>query len=260
MSTSNPAWETQKTELELPEEINLQLEVANVGSRTLAILVDLAFCGMVLFVVYSLTILLARDMTGDLVTRFSSHAMTILLLLLIFGFQWGYFNLFEWLWNGQTPGKRLLHLRVIKVDGTPVSWIDVLLRNLSRPIDTFGPMGLIGLLMIFVSRKAQRLGDLMARTLVIHETKIDWSIFDEIKSVVGSTQDIVCHAPSVRLASAQWELLHRYLNRREQLQADVRQRLALSLQETLKPLVKGTDLELSTLPPEDWLMELARRT
>jgi uncharacterized RDD family membrane protein YckC len=246
--------------LELPEEINLQLEVANVGSRTLAILIDLALCAMVLFAVYSLTLLLARDTTGDFATRLSRHAMTTLLLLLIFGFQWGYFNLFEWMWNGQTPGKRLLHLRVIKIDGTPVSWIDVLLRNLSRPIDTFGPMGLIGLVMIFVSRKAQRLGDVMARTLVIHETKIDWSIFDEIKSPVGSAQNAVRQAPSIRLTSAQWELLHRYLNRREHLQADVRQRLALSLQENLKPLVKGTDLELSVLLPEDWLVELAQRT
>ena len=259
MSTSNPAWEARKTELELPEEIDLQLEVANVGSRTLAILIDLALCGMVLFVVYSVTVLLARDTTGDFITRFSGHAMTTLLLLLIFGFQWGYFNLFEWLWNGQTPGKRMLHLRVIKVDGTPVSWIDVLLRNLSRPIDTFGPMGLIGLLMIFIGRKAQRLGDLMARTLVIHETKIDWSIFDEIKSP-ASIQDASRHAPSIRMTSVQWELLHRYLNRREHLQADVRQRLALSLQENLKILVKGTDLELSVLSPEDWLVELARRT
>jgi uncharacterized RDD family membrane protein YckC len=260
MSTSSPSWEARKTELELPEEIDLQLEVANVGSRTLAILIDLALCGMVLFVVYSLTLLIDRDTTGDLITRFSGHAMTILLLLLIFGFQWGYFNLFEWLWNGQTPGKRLLHLRVIKIDGTPVSWIDVLLRNLSRPIDTFGPMALIGLMMIFISRKAQRLGDLIARTLVIHETEIDWSIFDEIKSSAVSSQGRLFHAPSIHLTSAQWELLHRYLNRRDHLQADVRQRLALSLYENLRPLVKGTDLELFTLSPEDWLVELARRT
>ncbi len=258
MSTLNSAWDARKTELELPEEIDLQLEVANVGSRTLAILIDLALGGMILFIVYSLMLLLTRDVTRDLVTRFSTHAILTLLLLLIFGFQWGYFNLFEWIWNGQTPGKRLLHLRVIKVDGTPVSWIDILLRNLSRPIDTFGPMGLIGLLMIFVSRKAQRLGDLMARTLVIHETTIDWSIFDEIKSPLPSSQ--ISNAPAIRLSSTQWELLHRYLNRREHLQADVRLRLSLSLYENLKPLVKGTDLELSPLPPEDWLVELAQRT
>lgn len=261
MSAPSSTGDARKIDLELPEEIDLQVEVASVGSRTLAILVDLALGGLILFIVYSLTILLARNITEDWLTKLSSNALEMLLILLIFGFQWVYFNLFEWMWNGQTPGKRLLHLRVIKVDGSPVSGIDVLLRNLSRPIDTLGPMGLIGLLMIFVSRKGQRLGDLMARTLVIHETEIDWSIFDQIEDVgaisPGSTAVL---APTIRLTPAQWELLHRYLNRRKQLQGDARQRLAISLYEKLKPVVKGTDLECSPLSPEDWLVELARRT
>jgi len=248
-------WNGQKTELELPEEIDLQLEVANVGSRTLAILADLGICGLVLFIAYSMMALWARDVTADWLTRLGSNAINM--LLLVFGFQWGYFNFFEWIWNGQTPGKRMLHLRVIKADGTPVNGIDVLLRNLARPVDTFGPMGLIGLLMIFVSRKAQRLGDLMGQTLVIHETAIDWSIFDQIENPASSPQN---SALSIRLTSAEWELLHRYLNRRENLEPDARHRLALSLYENLKPVAKGTDLELSSLPPEDWLLELARRT
>jgi hypothetical protein len=121
-------------------------------------------------------------------------------------------------------------------------------------------MGLIGLLMIFVSRKAQRLGDLMARTLVIHETKIDWSIFDQLPGASGSEDDPRRLAPAIRLTSAQWELLHRYLNRREQLQPAARTRLAQSLYDTLKPAVHGTELALSSLPPEEWLVELARRT
>jgi hypothetical protein len=136
----------------------------------------------------------------------------------------------------------------------------VLLRNLSRPIDTLGPMGLIGLVMIFVSRKAQRLGDVMARTLVIHESKINWSIFDQIDhpgTIPGTTAVPVA---AIRLTSAEWELLHRYLNRRDQFEAEARQRLAVTLHESLKPATKGTDLERSALEPEDWLMELARRT
>jgi uncharacterized RDD family membrane protein YckC len=260
MNAANTSWDARRTELELPEEIDLQVELANVGSRTLAILVDLALGGLVLFIVYALSMLLGRNMVNDWLTNFSANAFKTVLMLLIFGFQWGYFNFFEWLWNGQTPGKRLLNLRVIKVDGSPVSAVDVLLRNLSRPIDTLGPMGLIGLLMIFVSRKAQRLGDLMARTLVIHETKIDWSIFDQLEQAEAASPDGRAAAPAVRLTSAQWELLHRYLNRRGQLQTEARARLAKSLYDTLKPAVHGTELALSPLPPEEWLVELARRT
>jgi uncharacterized RDD family membrane protein YckC len=215
---------------------------------------------LVLFVVYGLTLLLAHGVTDDWLSRFSADAFKLLLILLIFGFQWCYFNIFEWAWNGQTPGKRLLHLRVIKVDGSPVSGIDVLLRNLSRPIDTLGPMGLLGLLMIFVSRRAQRLGDLMARTLVIHETKIDWSIFDQVELLPAPQGGVSARPATIPLTSAQWELLHRYLSRREQLEPAARDRLALSLHDSLRPAVRGTDLELSSLPAAEWLMELARRT
>ena len=258
MNTSSAAWDARKTELELPEEIDLQVELANVGSRTLAILFDLSLGGLVLFIFYALSLLLGRNMVDDWLTKFSANTFEAVLILLTFGFQWGYFNFFEWLWNGQTPGKRLLHIRVIKMDGSPVSGVDVLLRNLSRPIDTLGPMALVGLLMIFVSRKAQRLGDLMARTLVIHETKIDWSIFDQLEQTSEPGARSV--APIVRLNSAQWELLHRYLNRREELHRDSRARLAQSLYDTLKPAVHGTELALSTLAPEEWLVELAKRT
>ena len=67
-------------------------------------------------------------------------------------------------------------------------------------------------------------------------------------------------AHAIRLTSAQWELLHRYLNRREELPVDVRRRVADSLYTSLRPAVRGTDLELSRLSPEDWLVELAKRT
>jgi uncharacterized RDD family membrane protein YckC len=246
---------TRTADLELPEEIDLQLEVANVGSRTLAILADLGLCAIALLTVY-LLMSIFQGVAGDWMTRFGSHVLAIVLLVMIFAAQWVYFYFFEWLWNGQTPGKRLLHLRVIKVDGAPVSWIDVLLRNLSRPVDAFGPMGLIGLLMIFVTPRGQRLGDLMARTLVIHETPIDWSIFDETEAMPARP----AAALSIRLTSAQWELLHRFLNRRNDLPRDVRNRVASSVYSSLKPLALGTDLELSKLEPEDWLVEFARRT
>jgi uncharacterized RDD family membrane protein YckC len=111
MSSSTSTWDARKTELELPEEVDLQVELANVGSRTLAILADLALGGLILFIVYALTMLLAHNVADDWLTKVSSNVLKTVLMLLIFSFQWVYFNLFEWLWNGQTPGKRLLNLR-----------------------------------------------------------------------------------------------------------------------------------------------------
>src|SRR5471030_925147 len=102
MSTPSPAWDTRKTELELPEEVDLQVELANVGSRTLAILIDITVGCLVLFIVYALWELLAHDVAEDWFTKVSANVVKTVLLLLVFGFQWVYFNLFEWLWNGQT--------------------------------------------------------------------------------------------------------------------------------------------------------------
>src|SRR5277367_4241631 len=102
MPASTPTWDARKTELELPEEIDLQVELANVGSRTLAILIDLSLGGLVLFIVYALSMLLGRNMMNDWLTRFSSNTLSLVSMLLFFGFQWGYFNFFEWMWNGQT--------------------------------------------------------------------------------------------------------------------------------------------------------------
>jgi hypothetical protein len=138
-----------------------------------------------------------------------------------------------------------------------VGGVDVLLRNLARPIDTLGPMGLIGLLLIFVTRRAQRLGDLMAQTLVIHETKIDWSLFEPFDPASGTARRT---APTVRLSAAQWELLHRFVHRRAQIEPESRLRVAQLLRDTLLPAVKGTELARSPLAPEEWLLELARRT
>src|SRR5450631_503375 len=101
MSALISSSDARRTELELPEEIDLQVEVANVGSRTLAILVDIGLGALVLVIVYGLTILFARDVADDWLGRISSNALTTLMILLIFGFQWCYFNLFEWIWNGQ---------------------------------------------------------------------------------------------------------------------------------------------------------------
>ena len=92
MNTLSSISDGRKTELELPEEIDLQVELANVGSRTLAILIDIALGSLILFIVYSLWELLAHDVAEDWFTRMSSHVLKIVLLLLVFGFQWCYFN------------------------------------------------------------------------------------------------------------------------------------------------------------------------
>jgi len=84
-------------------------------------------------------------------------------------FFWGYYIFFEMLWNGQSPGKRWVGLRVIRTDGTPITLSESFIRNLTRFVD-FLPAGYgIGILSMFLDKQSRRLGDLAAGTLVVHD-------------------------------------------------------------------------------------------
>ena len=85
----------------------------------------------------------------------------------------GYFILLEWLLNGQTPGKRLLHIRVIKQGGYALRFFDTLLRNLLRVIDFLPLFYGVGLTSLLFTRDSQRLGDLVAGTLVVYQEPVE---------------------------------------------------------------------------------------
>jgi hypothetical protein len=93
-------------------------------------------------------------------------AILIIVVFLIFA---GYFILFEWLWNGPTPGKRLMKLRVIKDSGRQITLFEALARNLLRFVDYMPGLYLAGAITMLCNKKSKRLGDLAAGTLVVHE-------------------------------------------------------------------------------------------
>jgi hypothetical protein len=93
--------------------------------------------------------------------------------LLNFAVIWGYYICFEWLNHGQTPGKQVARIRVVQLDGSPVSALPAVVRNLVRVID-FLPGGYgVGLIVMFTNDQSRRLGDFAAGTLVVrHQGEI----------------------------------------------------------------------------------------
>jgi hypothetical protein len=89
--------------------------------------------------------------------------------LISFIFLWGYYIFFEMTWNGQSPGKRLAKLRVICVDGRPVTLAESLIRNLVRLVDFLPGFYGVGVVTMFIQPQSRRLGDLAAGTLVVHD-------------------------------------------------------------------------------------------
>jgi uncharacterized RDD family membrane protein YckC len=99
-----------------------------------------------------------------------------ILAIWTFVLQWGYFVLFEWLWHGQTPGKRLLGIRVIQWPGTAISFFQAAVRNVLRVADGLPLLVVdvvpllygVGFVVAACNREHRRLGDLAAGTLVVH--------------------------------------------------------------------------------------------
>jgi uncharacterized RDD family membrane protein YckC len=103
------------------------------------------------------------------------------MMALIFVIFFGYFTFFETWWSGQTPGKRWLKLRVIQEDGRPIDFFSALLRNVLRMIDMVPPpLYSLGIISIFASAHAKRLGDFAANTVVIKERSAEAPTFDEV--------------------------------------------------------------------------------
>jgi len=92
-------------------------------------------------------------------------------VLVTFAIFWGYYIVFEMAWNGQTPGKRWIGLRVIKVNGYPISLVDSTIRNLVRVVDFLPAYYGLGVIAMFANAQARRLGDFAAGTVVVKERK-----------------------------------------------------------------------------------------
>ncbi|MDQ6695527.1 MAG: RDD family protein [Chloroflexota bacterium] len=150
-----------------PEQVAFHYEVAGIGSRFVAALLDHVILGVVLTLIFC-----AMSSIGTVVAMSSEqtgYIVLALLVLVVFVIFWGYFVVFELAWNGQTPGKRAGGLRVIRRSGQPVGAGEVMIRNLLRLVDILPGFYGVGLVTMFIDKEARRLGDFAANTIVVRE-------------------------------------------------------------------------------------------
>ena len=167
--------------IETPERVPLHFALASIGNRFLACAIDHAIQVLTLLLMGLAFFLIAN--LGSLSASVSEapkwvYAVLIVVLFIIFS---SYFALFEWAWNGQTPGKRWLKLRVIRQDGRPVTFWEAAVRNLLRTIDMMpAPFYSIGLISVFASYIDQRIGDMVAGTVVVRERQAEAPAFAQV--------------------------------------------------------------------------------
>lgn len=218
--------------LRTPENVELTYSLAGAGSRFLAILLDTLFKSGALMIIWGTLKIIGISLNLNIFTEKlaclkSSLTLTILLLGALGGFIIiGYYVFFETLWNGQTPGKRIAGLKVIKDNGAAISIIDSTVRNFLRIIDFAPSCYLLGALSILHSRRNQRIGDMAAGTIVV---KIP---LEEIPVVMAEIEvESPLHPPDIReIEEKEYALARNFLIRRNGLSTAVRKRLGATLE------------------------------
>jgi uncharacterized RDD family membrane protein YckC len=144
-----------------PEHITFDYRLAGPFRRLPAFILDLCI-GTAVFIALAIVI----NMT---VAMASGYLATAVMFLLFFVIWWFYGVLFETFMNGQTPGKYMVGLRVLSDSGEPINGMQATLRNLLRAADMFVPV--VGLVVMSLNKKFQRLGDIVAGTIVVIEER-----------------------------------------------------------------------------------------
>ena len=195
-----------------PERVAVDLPIAGLGSRAMAYVIDVGLLGAVGLVLYfGLSFLITDPVNAAL--ALSSLTRTLILVGVFFGL-WVYWTLLEVIWNGQSVGKRLLRIRVVKSDGSPVTVFSSAVRNLLRVVDFLPACYPVGLITMLVDKRHRRLGDLLAGTVLVRDEQIDLSRYEQVTSTIAVNQ---------------LELATSYLSRFEQFEPEAQLRLGLKL-------------------------------
>lgn len=170
-----------------------------------------------------------------------------------FAIYWGYFAIFETLWQGQTPGKRVAGIRVIKESGRPINAFEAIGRNLMRAVDAMPGIYGVGLVCMMLNRQSRRLGDFVAGTVVVHEKPTE-----EVRPTWNTATDASSASGGVGQVTAdELVLIETYLSRRFELDPEVRLRTAIQIADRVK---KKTGLQpQSHQHVDDFLEEAARK-
>ena len=242
----------EQLDIDTPEQIALELPLAGIGSRFLAIAIDTLIQAALYFITALIFIIMLPlgFSVFNFLPRLIGPAMAI---FIVFAIYWGYFAIFEALWKGQTPGKRYAGIRVIKESGRPINAFEAVGRNLMRAIDVMPGIYGVGLVCMMCNRQSRRLGDFVAGTVVVHEKPEE-----ELRpSWTTSAQSSSTTPGAGRATADELVLIETYLSRRWDLDPGVRLDTASKIAARIKA---KTGLE--TQPGQhvdDFLEEAARK-
>jgi uncharacterized RDD family membrane protein YckC len=233
--------------IQTPEGITFSFRLAGPILRCLAWIVDL----LVIVVISQ-----GLGMLGPIAGVISPDLARAVATIGYFVVSIGYGVATEWAWRGQTIGKRLLRLRVMDAQGLRLQFHQVLLRNLLRFVDMLPGLYLVGGLACLVSRRAQRLGDFAANTVVVHSAKYTEPDLDQLLAGKFNSLRQFPHLEArlrQRVSPAEARLALQALVRRDELDPAARVELFAELAEHFKSVVTFPPEAVEAMPDEQYI-------
>jgi uncharacterized RDD family membrane protein YckC len=241
-----------------PENVELQFELAGLGSRFIALLLDSLY--QILLAAIPIILIIAVVSAGinmgieELFTAFGAWVAAGVILFL-FAVKYGYFLFYEVSRGGQTPGKKAVGIKVIRDTSHPIDFRSASLRNLMRAVDELPGVYAVGMLAVFLSPQYRRLGDHVAGTLVVKVRKDDWAKqqAEKAEQVQSSMQQELTPTRTLpdellpglsQVTKDDYRAVRHFLDRRRELQPAVARNLAAKM---AAPLAEKLGADIQTL-------------
>jgi uncharacterized RDD family membrane protein YckC len=245
----------RNVEIDTGESVAFQYELAGLGSRFLALFIDIAIqllVGLSIFFAFISFVSLAFWRALYLNAHLYKIGGAVLLsatIFAIFTLFFGYFIIFEWLWSGCTPGKRMIGIRVMRDGGFPLDFVGSVIRNVVRALEFLMGFYLISGISTLLSAQNKRLGDYAAGTIVVRDARFE-------RYAPSTRREREGEDPAVRdLRLPEREIIRRYAARREALEPHARQRLAAEIAKHIRPRLGAS---FDYLGDDELLMHLAK--
>lgn len=239
-----------------PESIAFSYELAGIGSRALAVTIDFCIQLAILALLVWGIVLLAGGAAHSshpahlppAPDRLAMNIIAGIAIFIVFAIFFGYFMLFEALWNGQTPGKKILGIRVVRDGGYPIDFSAALVRNLVRVGEWALGGYALSALCALLSPENKRVGDYAAGTIVVRDHAMDAPV-----ALLDDLREEPSYAATAYLSGEERAIVRRFLERRDTLVLEARERLAHQLAERVRARVPA---ELARLDDESLLERL----
>ncbi|MGK7879701.1 MAG: RDD family protein [Crocosphaera sp.] len=235
--------------IKTPESVELEFTLAGIGNRVYAFVIDMIVLGFILTIllliaaIFLFNISVLSSIFGIEEEKVGLWILAIQFFI-IFTTYVGYFIFFETLWQGETPGKRFVKIRVIQDNGRPITLQQSTLRALFRPVDD---LFFLGLFFIIFGKREKRIGDWVAGTLIIQEEKgkkgTDLNISSEAENLAKYLQT---KTDLSKLLPEDFATIRRYLQRRDEMFMEVRMELARKLAYQVKDMINLQEIPEGT--------------